>query len=108
MRSFSINFPSIALIPVALFIIFLSIFIISEWMFSLEAFYRGYDLEPTPLHNPNVGEERIENCYYKENTTDVFCKENYGMLGWKQWFSYEEQNDIIEKFPTIKIGEDGS
>lgn len=103
MKSFSINFPSIALIPVALFIIFLSTFIISEWMFSLEAFYRGYDIDATPVYSPDIGKERIENCFYKPNSTDAFCKEEYGMLGWKQWFSTDEQVVIIDKFPTVKI-----
>lgn len=74
-------------------------------MFTLEAFYRGYDIDATPIYRPDLGEERVENCFYMINSTEVFCKEEYGMLGWKQWFSINEQEEIIDKFPTIKIGE---
>lgn len=103
MKSFSVNFPSIALIPVALFIIFLSTFMISEWMFTLEAFYRGYDVDTKPIFNPSKSDVRDENCFYKINSTNVFCKKDFGMLGWKQWFYEEEQIQIIDKFPTFKI-----
>ena len=108
MRSFSINFPSIALIPVAFFVIFLSIFIISELGFSLEAYYRGYDVneyeqfKTTNLQILEPVDIRIGSCYINDVGT-TFCKDEYGMLGWKQWFTPNEQKEIIDKFPTLKI-----
>ena len=78
-------------------------------MFSLEAFYRVYDLEANSFYASVLRmdvEQRVDNCFFKINTTQIFCKQDFGMLGWKQWFNSNEQKEIIEKFPTFKIEPD--
>jgi|APSaa5957512535_1039671.scaffolds.fasta_scaffold00325_49 hypothetical protein len=111
MKSFRINFPSIALIPVALFFMFLLTFWISDGMFVIEAHYQGYDVadDMYEIGNHKVmkpDQARDGSCYVMENSTKTFCKSDYGMMGWKQWFTTSEHQQIIDKFPTVQIEPD--
>ncbi len=42
-------------------------------------------------------------CFRTENTTETFCKEDFGFLGMKQWIDYRDYNMVEEIFDNDPI-----
>ena len=83
----AVNFPSIAWIPVAIVLVLIFAFWMTEATFQLNATMK------LPV---SAQIEKID-CGFKitDNGTDrSLCRENYGFLGWKVWTTDEEEKLI--------------
>ena len=97
----AVNFPSIAWIPVAVFVVILSGFLITEFGFVTNV---ALTARSNPIHPSGDG------CFYifynntMEGIPDVEyekCKSDYGFLGWKQWTTNDEE--LIFENALLKV-----
>ena len=86
--------PSIALIFIAIFFMFVMMYLLSELMFITDIVWSSAWL------NDGVWDEKIGDCYFgtsnSSNNHVTMCKGDFGLMGWKQWTSDSEE-ELIEK-----------